>query len=120
VALDTAGTIHTEERKLIAHIDNDGRALVEKRKRGTVIDGLLGFTDDGYVIHIPTGFFINAPRGADGEYREDCLNDRKYVLWMLDQDPAGWEASRNYRPGERLTQALKDRLVKTRQSYPGD
>jgi hypothetical protein len=119
MALDTAGKIHTEERKLIAHIGNDGLP-VEKRKRGTVIDGLLGFTDDGYVIHIPTGFIINAPRGPDGLYRTDCVNDRKFITWMLDQDPDGWESSRNYKMGERLTTALAQRLNQTSQSYPGD
>lgn len=119
MARDTAVLEASEERKLITHIGDDGRPA-EKRKRGTVIDNLLGFTDDGYVVHIPTGFIINAPRGPDGLYRTDCLDDRKYIMWMLGQDREGWESSRNYKLGERLTQALADRLQKTRQSYPGD
>lgn len=119
MARDMKPPEHIEERRLVALMGLDGKPE-EKRKRATVIDKLLAFTDDGYVVHVPTGFFINAPSGPDGAQRPDCVNDRKFILWMLEQDPDGWESSRNYKLGERLTPALATRLNRTRNSYPGD
>lgn len=110
---------HTEERRLITYLGEDGLP-VEKRKRGTIVDGVLGWTDDGFCIHIPTGRNIGPAKAPDGTDRADCLNDRKFILWMLDQDPEGWASSRNYKMGEPLTAALKQRLMLTRDSYPGD
>jgi len=99
-----------EERKLIKGVEwAEG-----PRKRGTVVDGLLGYTDDGHVIHIPTGRGIGP--GGDRVIK----NDAKFVAWMLDQDPEGWESSRNYAFGDDLTPALKLRLQAVRDSYPGD
>lgn len=107
-----------EERRLITYLGEDGKP-VEKRKRGTIVDDVLGWTDDGFTIHIPTGRNIGPGRDASGEFRV-IKDDRKFILWMLDQDPEGWASSKSYRMGEDLTPALKQRLVKTRDSYPGD
>jgi hypothetical protein len=106
-----------EERKLITVLDDEGKPA-ERRKRGVVIDKVLGFTDDGYVVHIPTGRNIAPPRLPDGSYREDITDDRAFILWMLGQDPDGWASSRNYKLGEDLRPSLKDRLRKSRDSYP--
>lgn len=111
-----------EVRRLITFVDRgeDGTLkAADKRKRGTVVDDLIGWTDDGYTIHIPTGRNIGPGFNPDGSERE-VKDDRKFVYWMLDQDPEGWESSRHYKLGEEMTPALKARLVKTRDSYPGD
>lgn len=99
-----------EERKLISSFD------VVSRRRGTILKNLIGFTDDGDVIHIPTGFTILPPRGADGERRK--VDPRGYAEHLLKADPEGWEASRNYKFGEKLRPSLHDRLVQGVFSFP--
>ncbi len=100
-----------EERKLIRIVGQDAR------KRGTVIDGLLGWTDEEVVVHIPTGFPIQPPRGPHGGFRAD-VDCRAYVEHMLKSDPEGWESSRAYGFGEKLTTALQQRLLAVAETFP--
>lgn len=104
---------HKQERRLITFIDDAGLAPADKRKRGTIINDLLGWTDDGFVVHIPTGRLIGPPAGVSR------VDDAKFVLHMLDQDPEGWESSRSYKFAEKLSPALHERLKKARDSYSG-
>ena len=102
--------IPEEERKLISS------KQVEARRRGVVLKRLIGVTDDDDVIHIPTGFTIFPPYGADGERRQ--VDPRAYAEHLLKADPEGWEASRNYKFGEKLRPSLHDRLMQTAYSFP--
>lgn len=100
-----------EQRKLIrTHFG-------EARKRGTVLNDLLGWTDDGLIIHIPTGFHIRPPRTPEGPYWE--VDPRAYAEFLLAADPDGWEATRNYQFGEKLTKPLHTRLFKTVLRFAG-
>jgi len=110
-----------EVRRLITYAEGEEGALrpAEKRKRGVVIDDLFGLTDDGYVVHIPTGRNIGPGRTKEGAERL-IQDDRKFVEWLRSSDPEGWESSRNYKFGQPLAPALKERLQHTRDSYPGD
>lgn len=115
---------HVERRALItfaAPPDKKGVLLpAEARKRGTIVDEVLGYTDDGYVVHIPTGRFIGPPEDGFGNPRCEVVNDRKFVLHMLDADPEAWESSRAYEFGAYISPYLRDRLKLVRDTYPGD
>lgn len=106
---------YEEKRVLITYATiEEGKVVkAEKRKRGVSYAGILAATDDGFVIHIPTGADVGAPKGTK------VKDDRKFILHMLDADPKGWEMSKKYKFGERLRPSLKERLKKTRDSYPG-
>lgn len=93
---------HTEARALVRL-----RGL-DARKRATVVDGLLALTDEGCIVHVPTGLGIE---------REGVTHLKDFILHMLDADPDGWELTRGYKVGEVLSQELRDRLRKTRDSY---
>lgn len=115
---------HAEERRLITVLaerkkETDPIVAAEKRKRGTIIDGILGYTDDGYTVHVPTGRNIAPPQDEAGAYR-DIKDDRKFCLWMLEQDADGWAQTKIYKVGEEIPPLLRARLAKTRDSYPGD
>lgn len=95
------------------------RALIrvhgrDKRSRGSVVDGLIGYTDDGYVHHIPSGLAIGPPPGLE------VANDAKFVRHLLDADPDAWEATRGLGDGERPPPEVSARLLAARDSYPGD
>jgi|GEM_PF-5457128 len=107
----------TEERKLITIVDPAGKPY-DKRVRGTVLNKVLGYTDDGAVIHVPTGCRVNPPKLPDGALREDITDSHAFVVWMLRQDPEGWNSSRNYKVGEKLRPSLKERLMRCRDAYP--
>jgi hypothetical protein len=108
VARDMNSVDHTMERKLIQLVDRAG-APIEKRKRGEVWDGLLGYTDDGFLVIVPTGRMFEPPLGPDGKPRLGlCPED--IVRWMLDQDPDGCEKLRTYGLGQTLISGLAERL----------
>jgi hypothetical protein len=118
VARDMKPPGHAMERKLIQLVDRDGKPI-EKRKRGEVWDGLLGYTDDGFLVLVPLGRMFNPPMGADGKPRLGlCPED--VVLWMLDQDPEGCEKLRGYGLGQTLISGLAERLRVVRDNYPLD
>lgn len=104
-------TADREDRRLITTTEIVDGVIrkAERRRRGIVIDGLIGVTDDGSIIHIPTSRQIK-PLG-------EVKDSHKFIRWMLDQDPEGWESSRDYKFGEDLSPALKARLQKVRDSY---
>jgi hypothetical protein len=84
-----------------------------------VWDGLLGYTDDGFLVIVPTGRMFEPPIGADGKPRLGlCPED--IVRWMLDQDPEGCEKLRTYGLGQTLISGLAERLRTVRDSYPLD
>jgi hypothetical protein len=100
------------------------RALVrvfgsDKRSRSTVIAELLAVTDDGYVIHLPTGRHIPPPLDAEGLPREDIKDDRAFVLHMLAADQEAWETTRGLEFGGFPATPLRDRLLASSQSYAG-
>lgn len=105
-------------------VPTERRALVrvhgaEARLRSTIFDDILAMTDSGYVVHVSTGVYVNAPLLPDGEPME-VKDDRKFILHMLAADPEGWASSKHYKLGEKLTPALTARLKMSRDSYPGD
>lgn len=102
------------ERRALVRIHGE-----DKRLRGTIFDETLAATDNGYVVHVATGTYVNPPTCPDGEASE-VKDDRKFILHMLMADPEGWASAKNYRPGEKLTPALHARLKMSRDSYPGD
>jgi hypothetical protein len=106
----------SEKRVLIAYAEFKDGILTpaERRKRGMVIDGVLGITDDGYVIHIPTGRNVCPPDGRE------VVDDRAYVDHLLTVEPDGWAASKRYKFGEPLRPSLRERLVAARDSYTGN
>lgn len=83
----------------------------EVRKRGLVIDDLIGITDEAILVHVPTGRTINPPR--------DIADDRAFVQHFLDADHDGWEESRQAPWGQPLQEPLKSRLKATLLSYSG-
>jgi hypothetical protein len=118
VARDMKSPGHVTERRLIQFCDAAGKPL-EKRKRGVIVDGLLGYTDEGFMCVIATGRAFGPPHGADGKPRPD-VDPEDLIMWMLDQDPDGWEKTRRLTFGEHLTSGLKERLSATLRSYPAD
>lgn len=103
---------HEVERKLVTALNwKDG-----PRKRATVFDTLLAVTDDGFIVHLPTGYTIDPPK-RDGVFRQD-IDKKAFVIWMLDQDPGGWDETRKCVEGEQLNVPLAERLKGIRDSYP--
>lgn len=100
--LMTRRTSHTETRALVRLHGLDAR------KRGTVVDGLIALTDDGLVVHVPTGLTIE---------REGVVQKKEFILHMLDADPAGWELTRSWPQGSVPSREIRDRIRKTRDSY---
>lgn len=81
------------------------------RKRGLVIDELIGITDEAILVHVPTGRTISPPR--------DIEDDLAFVAHFLDADHDGWEESRKVPWGQPLKDPLKSRLRATLLSYSG-
>lgn len=110
-----------EERKLVSIFGEHEGVLdiLPTRKRATVIDSVLAYTDDGFVIHVPTGRNIPPPM-RDGEPTMAIKNDRKFILHMLRADPQAWADSLKLAQRQLPTGDLAARLKATRDSYPGD
>lgn len=105
---------HTERRALVTMLGPDRKPL-KQRKRATVIDDIFGITDDGYLIHVPTGHNIDPPK-HQGEYVK-VTDDRAFALHMLKADPEGWASTRSFLIGVSFPRDLAERLLKTRDSY---
>lgn len=118
MARDSAMPRHVVERRLITIVDRAGKPL-EQRKRGTIIDGIIGFTDEGYMVLVPTGRCFNPPADADGRLRTD-VDPEDFAIWLLEQDPEGWAKTKSYGLGEPLTIGLAERLREVRARYPLD
>jgi hypothetical protein len=108
---------HVERRALVAISDVNCNPM-EKRKRSTIIDDLLAITDDGQIIHVPTGVRVDPPKDPEGIPR--AVDLRQFAYYLLDADPEGWAETRTFGMGGPISPALARRLVKIRDAYSGD
>jgi len=115
---------HVEKRALIAYGGTPGTRgqfqAADSRKRGAIVDGLLAYTDDGYVVHMPTGRLIGPPEDAQGNPRMQVDNDQAFIYHMLDADPEAWEQTRSLAFGASVAPEIQVRLKLARDTYPGD
>lgn len=86
--------------------------LAEAKKRATVLDEVLAYTDDGRVFHVPTARGIPLPDGA-----KDL---RAFVLWLLHANAMAWDESRKLKPLAVPGEPLRSILREVCASYPGD
>lgn len=103
------------------------RALIrlassEVRKRGLVVDELIGILDDGALIHVPSGRGLRIyPDHVKADGRKKPIQDmRAYVEHILDGCPEGWERTRDMAFGKPLLEEpLRTRLYHTLFFYKG-
>lgn len=107
----------SERRALVRCVSLDVVGEVV-RKRSTVIDDLIAFTDDGWVVHVPTGRAIPAPVSPEGVTLK-VEDDRAFVEHVLAQDPEAWEESRELAFDTAAKGKLRTRLKRCVNSYRG-